>query len=124
MNARVVQKEEQGEPPGESPPAPDATPPATDGLDVKPNGGTLTILDVWRAALGELSAQLNRSTYENWVKGTKALSYAGGVLTVQAKHFMAREMLTKYGWLAPAVTKWAGVPVQVRVVLAGEEVGG
>jgi hypothetical protein len=105
-------------------PGPNATSPdISTGLDVKLNGGTLTVLDVWRAALGALKLQLNWSTYESWVEGTKALSYAGGVLTVQAKHVAARDMLTRYDWLTPTVTKYAGVPVQVRVVLAGEGVG-
>jgi chromosomal replication initiation ATPase DnaA len=74
--------------------------------------------------LGELSLQLNRSTYTNWVHGTKALSYADGVLTVRAKHRMAHDWLTRRieVLLTPAMTKWAREPVQVRVVLA-EEVG-
>jgi hypothetical protein len=112
----VAEEENQAQPPGEAP-----SPPA-DGLDTIPDGCRLTILDSWRAALGSLSLQLNRSNYEWWVKGTKPLSFANGVLTVQAKTLMAREMLTRYGWLAPAVTKAAGAPIQVRVVLR-EEVG-
>jgi hypothetical protein len=56
------------------------------------------------------------------VHGTKALSYADGVLTVQARHFMAHDWLTRRaaGLLTGAMTKWAREPVQVRVVLPEE----
>ena len=69
--------------------------PANNGLDERPGGGALTILDVWRATLGQLRLQLNRSTYTNWVEGTKAVSYADGVLTVRARHVMARDLLAQ-----------------------------
>jgi chromosomal replication initiation ATPase DnaA len=39
--------------------------------------------------------QLNRSTYVNWVEGAKAVSYADGVLTVRARHIMARDWLAE-----------------------------
>ena len=65
------------------------------GLDERPGEGTLTIRDIWRATLGQLSLQLNRSTYTNWVEGAKAVSYVDGVLTVRARHVMARDLLTQ-----------------------------
>jgi hypothetical protein len=105
------------------PPDPAQDPPADAGLGYRPGSGRLTILDVWRAALGELSLQLNRSTFEDWVKGTKALAYADGVLTVQAKHFMAHQMLTTRLDLSPTVSKMAGMEIRVRVVLGEEGVG-
>jgi hypothetical protein len=66
-----------------------------DGLDEKPGEGNLTIREVWLATLGHLSVQLNRSTYESWVEGAKAVSYADGVLTVRARHIMARDWLSE-----------------------------
>jgi hypothetical protein len=105
------------------PPHPAQGPPVDSGLSYRPRNGRLTILDIWRAALGELSLQLNRSTFEDWVKGTKAVSYADGVLTVQARHFMAHQMLTTRLDLSPTVSKMAGEPIQVRVVLGEEGVG-
>ena len=92
-------------------------------MSTRPGNGRLTIRDLWLAALRSLNLQLNRSTFDNWVKGTKALFYADGVLTVQAKHLMARDILIKNDWLGDAMTRLAGKPIQIRVVLAGEEVG-
>jgi hypothetical protein len=65
------------------------------GLDERPGGGNLTIREIWLATLGRLSVQLNRSTYVNWVEGTKAVSYADGVLTVRARHIMAHDWLSE-----------------------------
>jgi hypothetical protein len=70
----------------------EATP---NGLDERPGTGKLTIREIWRATLGQLSLQLNRSTYVNWVEGAKAVSYADGVLTVRARHIMARDWLAE-----------------------------
>ena len=66
-----------------------------DGLDERPGTGNLTISEIWRATLGQLRLQLNRSTYVNWVEGAKAVSYADGVLTVRARHIMARDWLAE-----------------------------
>jgi hypothetical protein len=63
-------------------------------LDEKPGDGSLTMHEIWLAALGQLSARLHRSTYVDWVEGAKAVAYADGVLTVRARHIMAREMLS------------------------------
>jgi hypothetical protein len=132
MNELVVQKAGQGDAPGAQAstdpeqPSPSSSvpdPPVDDtGLSYRPGSGRLTIRDLWLAALGQLKLQLNRSTFDNWVQGTKARSYADGVLTVQARHLMARDMLVKNDWLGDAMTRLAGKPVQVRVVLAGEGV--
>lgn len=42
--------------------------------------------DVWQAVMGQLRVQLNRATFETWLKGTIAESLADGVLTVRVKH--------------------------------------
>ncbi|MBN1564114.1 MAG: hypothetical protein JXA10_09750 [Anaerolineae bacterium] len=70
-------------------------PPVPNGLDVCPGNGRLSISDIWRATLGQLSVQLNRSTYANWVEGARAVSYADGVLTVRARHPLARDWLAQ-----------------------------
>jgi hypothetical protein len=69
--------------------------PELNGLDERPGDGNLTIREIWLATLGRLSVQLNRSTYVNWVEGTKAVSYADGVLTVRARHIMAHDWLSE-----------------------------
>jgi hypothetical protein len=64
-NALVAQKAEQGDPPGaQAATDPDQHPPPDEtGLDYRPGNGLSTIRDLWQAVLGELSLQLNRSTY-------------------------------------------------------------
>ena len=68
---------------------------ASDGLDDRLGDDSLTVRDIWRATLGQLRVQLNRSTYVNWVEGTQAVAYHNGVLTVKAKHIMARDLLAQ-----------------------------
>jgi hypothetical protein len=104
----------------------ESTLPLSDGLDTPigknplPDGSRLTVKDYWVAALGQLSLQLGKATFEGYVKGTRALSYADGVLTVQARHLMAHEILIRHDWLTNALSKVAGMPIQVHVVLSGE----
>jgi hypothetical protein len=74
---------------------PAAPTPLEKGLDERPGSGKLTVREIWLATLGQLSMQLNRSTYVNWVEGAKAVSYADGVLTVRARHVMARDWLAE-----------------------------
>jgi hypothetical protein len=91
-------------------------PPKPDGLDERPGGGTLTIRDIWHATLGQLSLQLNRSTYTNWVEGTKPVSYADGVLTVRARHIMARHMLAErlHQSIELTASSLARTPITIR----------
>ncbi|HMM29900.1 MAG TPA: DnaA N-terminal domain-containing protein [Aggregatilineaceae bacterium] len=96
-------------------PAPPVTPSA-DGLDERPGGGLLSVADMWRATLGQLSLQLNRATYQSWVEGAQAVGYAEGVLAVQTRSAASREWLATR--LAPvierALASMAGQPVRVE----------
>jgi len=87
-----------------------------DGLDEIPGSGSLTMRDIWRATLGQLSAQLNASTYTNWVEGTRAVSYADGVLTVCARHGVARDLLAQRlnQAIERSVSQLARVPITVQ----------
>jgi hypothetical protein len=67
----------------------------SNGLDHRPGSGVATIGDIWLATLDQLSMQINRSTHQDWIDGTKAVSYTNGILTVRAKHGMARDWLSK-----------------------------
>ena len=89
---------------------------APDGLDEIPGGGSLTVRDLWRATLGQLSVQLNPSTYTNWVEGTKAVSYADGVLTVCARHGVARDLLAQRlnQSIELSISRLARTPITVR----------
>ncbi|HVO69374.1 MAG TPA: hypothetical protein VMT24_04970 [Aggregatilineaceae bacterium] len=98
------------------PPPPKSALPEPDGLDERPGGGTLTVRDIWRATLGQLSLQLNRSTYTNWVEGTKPVSYADGVLTVRARHIMARHILAErlHQSIESTASSLAQMPITIR----------
>lgn len=93
-----------------------------DGLDQRPGGGLLSVADMWRATLGQLSLQLNRATYQNWVEGAQAAGYAEGVLTVQTRSAASREWLTTR--LAPVIERtlagMAGQPIRVEYTVRGE----
>jgi len=106
-------------PPAPVRPAPAAPP---DGLDQHPGGGLLTAADMWRATLGQLSLQLNRTTYQTWVEGAQAVAYDAGVLTVQPRSGASRDWLATR--LAPVIERslasLAGQPVEVRYRLKGE----
>jgi len=90
------------------------------GLDEKPGDGALTWRDVWRAVMGQLRLQLNHSTYAGWVEGAKAISFMDGVLTVQAKHIMALDVLDHQirRSVEVALEQIAGQPVSVQFVIA------
>jgi len=117
--------------PADPPAAPQAEPapapvPPVSGLDERPGGGLLTVADMWRATLGQLSLQLNQVTYQSWVEGTRAVAYEGGVLTVQARTGAARDWLeTRLGPVIERVLSgMAGQPVRVRYTRQGDPPGG
>ena len=92
--------------------------PSASGLDARPNGGRLTVGDIWHATVGQLRLQLNRATFQTWVEGAQAIAYRDGVLTVQARTPAAREWLATR--LAPVIARTveslAGQPLRVEYV--------
>jgi hypothetical protein len=88
-------REQRSYPPAPAASAPDpgeAAPPAETGLETL-IVGNLTARDVWTAAMGQLQAQLNPSTYVSWIVGAEAIAYADGALTIRARVPAARLML-------------------------------
>ncbi|GIV81427.1 MAG: hypothetical protein KatS3mg051_0781 [Anaerolineae bacterium] len=96
--------------------------PPGEGLDVVPINCTFTIRNIWYLVQGQLATQLSRSDYEACVKGAEAVSYAGGVLTVQARHERARDMLARqYGaQIAHLTSTLARQPITVRFTASDE----
>ncbi len=88
----------------------------SNGLDERPGNGVKTISDIWQAALDHLSGQINLSTYQDWVEGTEAVSYTNGVLTVQVKHVMAREWLSKQRTIEETASALAKMPITIRYI--------
>jgi len=101
-----------------SPPRASEPDPSASGLDTRPNGGRLTIGDIWHATVGQLRLQLNRVTFQTWVEGAQAIAYRDGVLTVQARTPASREWLATR--LAPVIARTveslAGQPLRVEYV--------
>ncbi len=98
------------------------------GLDEHPGGSALSVRDLWYALLGQLELQLNRATFDTWVKGTVIERYEDGVLWVRPKHLYAREWLEKHlqHLLDESLSRLAGVPVTVRFLgeAAAQAAGG
>lgn len=75
--------------------------------------------DAWQATLGQLELQLNRSTFETWVKGAELLGYEDGTFAVQVKNAYARDWLEKrlYGSIHRTLTDIFGRSVEVRFMV-------
>lgn len=93
--------------------------PDRSGLDEHPGASPYSIDDIWRATLGQLSLLVGRSTYTNWVEGARAIAFKDGVLTVKARHHMARELLASRlnKTIEETVSSLAQAPITVRYVL-------
>jgi hypothetical protein len=88
------------------------------GLDERPGRGLLSIRDVWYAAMGQLELQLNRATFDTWLKGTMPERFEDGVLWVRPKHLYAREWLEKHlqQLLDDSLSRLAETPIHVQFV--------
>ncbi len=75
--------------------------------------------NLWHAALGQLELQLDKATFDTWVRKTTGLSYEDGVLVVGAGSAYAKDWLEKrlYGLVQRTVTKVASRTVTVRFVV-------
>ena len=62
----------------------------------------LTPKDAWLATLGQLQLQLNRSTFDTWLKGSELLAYEDGEFIVRVRHAYAKDWLEKH--LAEQIT--------------------
>ncbi|HMM25489.1 MAG TPA: DnaA N-terminal domain-containing protein, partial [Pseudoxanthomonas mexicana] len=91
------------------------------GLDQVVGTG-MRIGDAWIALLGQLELQLNRATFDTWLKGCTATRYADGVLYVRAKHPYASEWLRNHlqQLMDQSLSSLAGAPVRVHVLSESE----
>jgi chromosomal replication initiator protein len=56
----------------------------------------LTPKDAWLATLGQLQLQLNRSTFDTWLKGSEVLAYEDGEFAIRVRHAYAKDWLDKH----------------------------
>lgn len=50
----------------------------------------------WQAVLGQLEIQLNRATFDTWLKGSKVMAYEDGEFVIQVRHAYAKDWLEKH----------------------------
>ena len=60
--------------------------------------------------------QFTHATYSNWLEGSHAVAYADGVLTVQARHGMARDWLAQRlnASIEQAASSFAPCPIKIQ----------
>jgi chromosomal replication initiator protein len=56
----------------------------------------LTPQEAWQATLGQLQLQLNRATFDTWLKGAELLAYEDGEFIVRVRHAYAKDWLEKH----------------------------
>jgi chromosomal replication initiator protein len=56
----------------------------------------LTPKDAWQATLGQLQLQLNRATFDTWLKGSEVMAYEDGEFMIRVRHAYAKDWLEKH----------------------------
>lgn len=62
--------------------------------------------DAWQATLGQLQLQLNRATYDTWLKGSELAAYEDGEFVIRVRHAYAKDWIEKH--LHPLITQTLG----------------
>ncbi|MBN1200502.1 MAG: chromosomal replication initiator protein DnaA [Anaerolineae bacterium] len=62
--------------------------------------------DAWQATLGQLQLQLNRATFDTWLKGAEVLAYEDGEFVIRVRHAYAKDWLERH--LQHMITKTLG----------------
>jgi hypothetical protein len=89
-------------------------PPEDPGLTTRPGASTLTVRELWQAALGALELQLNPATFDTWLRGAQAACFADGVLTVHTRHAYAPQWIPRHlPHVDAMLSKLAGIPITV-----------
>jgi len=74
---------------------------------------------LWQTALGRLQLQLDRPTFDTWVKGTRAITLEDGVLVVSVHSAYAKDWLENrlYGIIQRTLSEIAHQTITVRFVV-------
>ncbi len=80
---------------------------------------------LWQAALGQLQLQLDRPSFETWVKDTRALTCEDGVLVIGVHTAFAKDWLEKrmYGAIQRTVSEIAHRTLALRFVVQRNHTG-
>lgn len=73
-------------------PAPLVIEPVPDALLVIEPGGKMTRADSWKAAYSQLEIQLDRASFDTWLRGAQLIDWREGLFIVQARNAYARDM--------------------------------
>lgn len=75
--------------------------------------------DAWHATLGQLELQLNRATFDTWLKGAELLAYEDGTMTIRVRHAYAKDWLEQhlYHLISQTLSNLIGEPVRVNFVV-------
>lgn len=73
----------------------------------------------WQATLGQLQLQLNRATFDTWLKGSELLAYDDGSFTIRVRHAYAKDWLDKHlrHLINQTLSTIFGQPSQVNFVV-------
>ncbi len=73
----------------------------------------------WQATLGQLQLQLNRATFDTWLKGSELLAYDDGSFTIRVRHAYAKDWLDKHlkHLITQTLSTIYGQPSQVNFVV-------
>ena len=97
-----------------SEPAPSEPPPEVLALDEVGPGQKTSMRSAWLAVMGQLELQLNRSTFDTWLRRAEPVRFADGVLMVKVRHAYAPDYLPQhFPDIDEMVTRAAGIPVKV-----------
>lgn len=75
--------------------------------------------DAWRATLGQLQIQLNRATYDTWLRHADLLAYEDGRFVISVPHAYAKDWIDRH-LLSSMVQTLSGIfkrPCQIQVIV-------
>lgn len=79
-----------------------------------------TLENIWTQVLDRLQLQLNRPTFETWIKTAKVEQLENGCLVIRTPHPFARNWLQKYyiKTITEVVQEVVGHPVDIHITIA------
>ena len=97
-----------------SEPAPSEPSPEVLALDEVGPGQKTSMRNAWLVVMGQLELQLNRSTFDTWLRRAEPARFADGVLTVKVRHAYAPDYIPQhFPDIEEMVARAAGIPVKV-----------
>ncbi|NDJ75860.1 MAG: ATP-binding protein, partial [Chloroflexi bacterium] len=79
----------------------------------------LSARDAWQATMGQLQVQLNRTTFDTWLRGAELLAYEDGEFVVRVRNAFAKDWIEEHlaHLVTQALEKVFKRSVQIRYVV-------